>query len=257
MCLYLLCFDNIFLISSPVFWFCILYFDNHCTVSLFSSPVLLYFCLWYFFSFTFWLRMSTLYFSVVFSSPSIFHKSLHIVLIFKIFVFGLENSILFVFQDSSKHFTPWRRWPAMYSRIQIYLMALGRQYRLEHTTICISHTNQCEWGWEVHTLISQKIFWGKVFFQQNIFLPRHLSHKLRVKSECFNYVFNIFFDTSSLLIIWEIHWGRDGHTFRQLLWGLRMVWERLLFCREICQSSFILVWDGSIVERFVTFCWYC
>ena len=121
----------------------------------------------------------------------------------------------------------------MYSRIQIYLMALGRQYRLEHTTICISHTKQCEWGWEVHTLILQKIFWDRVFFQQNIFLPRHLSHKLRVESECFNCVFNMIFDTSSLLIIWEIQWGQDGHTFRQLLWW----W---------CESGYFFV------ERFVS-----
>ena len=131
----------------------------------------------------------------------------------------------------------------MYSRIQIYLMALGRQYRLEHTTICISHKNQCEWGWEVHITYYRRYFETK-FCSSKAFPCR-----------------------GTYLIIWE-SW--QNALIVCLTWFLTF---QFCFTDYSCSSGLkngcavgscyddgvrsVTFWIVCfIVERFVTFCWY-
>ena len=97
-------------------------------------------------------------------------------------LYTLEKMARNIFSDTNLSYGSWEA-------IQI-----GAHYHLH-----ISHKSMWVWVRRSAALISQKIFWDKVLFQQNFFLTTHWSHKLRVVAEYFNCVFNMIFGTSILL----------------------------------------------------------
>ena len=131
-------------------------------------------------------------------------------------------------------------------------MALGKQYRLEHTTICISHKNQCEWGWEVH-----------ITYYRRYFETKFCSSKAFPCRGTYLIIWESWQNALIVCLTWFLTFQfcftdyscSSGLKNRMRSWQLLWWWCEIGYFLN-CQFSFILVWDSFIVERFVTFCWY-